>query len=116
METGVGSHQEGRGQRDADAHSHETTLPFVGRVAGHVRLYRERGRGGEGGNERRAPRKIRRGRGPTKAVGHSELSRNAEAICPAKSLSHFSHVLGIEPRTSALNRKRPSPVTRTRDV
>ena len=47
METDVGSHQEGRGQRDADAYAHKTTLPFVGRVAGHVRLYGERGRGGE---------------------------------------------------------------------
>ena len=46
METGVGSHQEGRGQRDADAHAHKTTLPFVGRVVGHVRLYGERGLGG----------------------------------------------------------------------
>ena len=47
-ETGVGRHQEGRGQRDADAYAHETTLPFVGRVVGHVRLYGERGRGGRG--------------------------------------------------------------------
>ena len=78
-ETGVGSHQEGWGQRDADAYAHETTLPFVGRVVGHVQLYGERGRGG-GNSERRAPRKLRQGRGPTKAVGYSELSSNAEAI------------------------------------
>ena len=30
-ETDVGSHQDGRGQRDADVYAHETTLPFVGR-------------------------------------------------------------------------------------
>ena len=44
METSVGSHQEGWGQQDADAYAHESTLPFVGRVLGHIRLYRERGR------------------------------------------------------------------------
>ena len=44
-----GSRQEGRGQRDADKQKdHENTLPFIGRVVGHVRLYGERGReGGE---------------------------------------------------------------------
>ena len=47
-ETGVRSQQDGRGQRGA--HAHKTTLPFVGRVVGHVRLYGERGR--EGGAER----------------------------------------------------------------
>ena len=36
METGVRSHQEVRGQRDADAYAHETTLPFVGRVVGRA--------------------------------------------------------------------------------
>ena len=78
-EIGVGSHQEGRGQRDADAHSNETTLPVVGRVVGHVRLYGERGRGG-GGSERRAPRILQRGRGPTTDVGHSKLSRTTEYL------------------------------------
>ena len=34
------------GQRDADANANETTLLFVGRVVGHVRLYGERGKGG----------------------------------------------------------------------
>ena len=39
-----GSRQEGRGQRDADEQNdHENTLPFIGRVVGHVRLYGERG-------------------------------------------------------------------------
>ena len=47
-------------------------------------MYGERGRGDR---ERQAPRKLRQGRGSTKAVGLSEFSSNAEAICPAKSLS-----------------------------
>ena len=39
--------QEGRGQRDADdQNDHENTLPFIGRVVGHVRLYGERGKRG----------------------------------------------------------------------
>ena len=42
-----GSRQEGRAQRDADARNdHENTLMLGGRVVGHIRLYRERGRGG----------------------------------------------------------------------
>ena len=49
-ETGVRSHQEGRGHQDADAYAHKTTLPFVGRVVGHVRLYGEKGEGGGGSN------------------------------------------------------------------
>ena len=33
-----------RGQQDADEQNdHENTFPFIGRVVGHVRLYRERG-------------------------------------------------------------------------
>ena len=39
-----------RGQRDADEQNdHENTLPFIGRVVGHVWLYGERGRGRGGG-------------------------------------------------------------------
>ena len=38
---------------------HENTLPFVGRVLGQVRLYRERGRGEGGGRQRIAPRSLR---------------------------------------------------------
>ena len=53
-----GSRQEGRGQRDADEqNAHETTLPFVGRVVGYVRLYGERGREG-GQRETGTKRKI----------------------------------------------------------
>ena len=45
--TASGIRQEGRGQRDADERNdHKNTLPLGGRVEGHIRLYREMGRGG----------------------------------------------------------------------
>ena len=50
-------------------------------------VVRGKGEGGKGGSKRRAPRKLQQGRVSTKAVGLRESSRNAVAICPAKSLS-----------------------------
>ena len=47
METGVRKPTRRLGPAKCGCESaHETTLPFVGRVVGHVRLYGERGRGG----------------------------------------------------------------------
>ena len=74
METGVRSQQDGRGQRGA--HAHETTLPFVGRVVGHVQLYGERGRGSR---ESRAPREITRDQEcQQQPAGLKITGRNAE--------------------------------------
>ena len=42
-----GSEARGNRQGEGERDDHENTLPLVGRVSGQVRLYEERGRGGQ---------------------------------------------------------------------
>ena len=54
--------------------AHETTLPFVGRVVGYVRLYGERGRGGGGAARDRHQENFNEGRCRQKPSGLESLA------------------------------------------